>query len=653
MFKSISLNKSKSTISILLLLLLLSATGSYAETIKPGQIGCDAPKLEGLEWVKGDAVEMKEGSIYVIEFWATWCGPCIAGIPHLTELQHEYKDKNVTVIGISTETNGKVPPFVKEKGDEMGYTVAIDAAGKMSEGYMKAFEQGGIPCAFIVDSNGKIAWFGHPMSMDESLEQIVAGTFDIAEFAKQKAEEKIERERLNKEREEKRKAFEKIIAEISAKVESDPNNIQLLMKRAITYLGDSFTTELSYNPYHLQMALNDYKKIVELDTDKKTDAAEHVTFFEAWNDQTDQRNARLKDFSEKYTDSIRIPFAMYSLYYAAYQDGNLEEAISYITKADDAKIDSRFGEYFTRTKADLEKKLEVQKAEAREALAGQIGSAAPKLAGLEWIKGDAVEMNRDSIYVIEFWATWCGPCLTSIPHLTELQHKYKDKNITIIGITNETVDKVKPFVEKQAEAMDYTVAIDADKKMNDAYMKAFGQGGIPHAFIVGKDGKVAWHGHPMMMDEVLEGVANGTFDSAAYAKKQAEAKEKAERTRKNYTAYFENVADKSKAKEIGLKFIEDGDGMTLNSFAWRILTEVEKDNRDIETALKAAKKANDLGESKNPAILDTYALALFETGDVKGAVENQTLAVKLSESDERMQAELKKTLEKYLAALRS
>ena len=162
---------------------------------------------------------------------------------------------------------------------------------------------------------------------------------------------------------------------------------------------------------------------------------------------------------------------------------------------------------------------------------GKVGDKAPEFTGLEWVKGDAVKLQKDSVYVVEFWATWCGPCRTSIPHLTELQHKYKDKKVTIIGITNEKKDKVMPFLEEQGDKMDYTVAIDKTGDMNKAYMKAFGQGGIPHAFIVDQKGIIAWHGHPMSMDEVLELAAAGSFDGVAYARKKAEEKAKAEKER--------------------------------------------------------------------------------------------------------------------------
>src|SRR5690606_10442976 len=65
--------------------------------------GDPAPPLKASKWLQGDEVKRFEpGKVYVVEFWATWCGPCIAFMPHLAELQARYKDKGVTVIGITS-----------------------------------------------------------------------------------------------------------------------------------------------------------------------------------------------------------------------------------------------------------------------------------------------------------------------------------------------------------------------------------------------------------------------------------------------------------------------------------------------------------------------------------------------------------------------
>ena len=135
----------------------------------------EAASLEGLTFVKGDAVTFEKGKVYVVEFWATWCPPCKTSIPHLTEIQKQFKDKGVTVIGVSNESVDTVKPFVEKMGEEMNYTVAVDAEGKIGKGYMTAFKQNGIPTAFIVDAKSNVVWVGHPMDgLDTMLGQIVA-----------------------------------------------------------------------------------------------------------------------------------------------------------------------------------------------------------------------------------------------------------------------------------------------------------------------------------------------------------------------------------------------------------------------------------------------------------------------------------------------
>jgi len=152
-------------------------------------VGDAAPALSIAKWVKGSPVAgFEKGKTYVVEFWATWCGPCIAGMPHLSELQKKYGDKGLTIMGVSSaDSRGnsleKVEAMVKDKGDKMAYTVAWDTERSTTDAYMKAAGQNGIPCAFLVDGNGKIAYIGHPMRIDATLEQVVAGKHDLKALA--------------------------------------------------------------------------------------------------------------------------------------------------------------------------------------------------------------------------------------------------------------------------------------------------------------------------------------------------------------------------------------------------------------------------------------------------------------------------------------
>lgn len=168
-----------------------------------------APTIEVESWFKGDHFEgFKKDKVYVVECWATWCGPCIRAFPHLTDLQKKYKDR-VLFLGIGVwedndkeETNEmrleRISRFVQEQGDNMGYTVGLERNKSMAKNWLAPAAQNGIPCAFIVDSSSKVAWIGHPMSMDKPLEEIVNGSWDYEKAKK-------EHEKVLKEAEEEKK----------------------------------------------------------------------------------------------------------------------------------------------------------------------------------------------------------------------------------------------------------------------------------------------------------------------------------------------------------------------------------------------------------------------------------------------------------------
>ena len=142
----------------------------------------------------------------------------------------------------------------------------------------------------------------------------------------------------------------------------------------------------------------------------------------------------------------------------------------------------------------------------------KLGDAAYPLTGLTWVKGEPAAITLGKVYVVEFWATWCPPCRQSIPHLTELQKKYADQGVVFIGVSNEKVPTVKPFVADMAGKMDYHVAVDEAGAVVGGYMVAFGQNGIPTAFVVDAKGKVVWFGHPMGdLDKVIGQVLAGTY----------------------------------------------------------------------------------------------------------------------------------------------
>jgi cytochrome c biogenesis protein CcmG, thiol:disulfide interchange protein DsbE len=107
--------------------------------------------------------------------------------------------------------------------------------------------------------------------------------------------------------------------------------------------------------------------------------------------------------------------------------------------------------------------------------------------------------TTDKLLLIDFWATHCAPCVTSIPEVNALHDKFAPKGLVIIGLSDEAEAKVKPFLAKHP--MRYASAIEGPKSLQKALrIKA-----IPYAIFVDRKGKIVWRGQPDdITDELVE-----------------------------------------------------------------------------------------------------------------------------------------------------
>lgn len=113
---------------------------------------------------------------------------------------------------------------------------------------------------------------------------------------------------------------------------------------------------------------------------------------------------------------------------------------------------------------------------------------APELVVENWLTDEPE--TKGKFLLIEFWATWCGPCRKAVPKLNELHKKFGDR-LTVIGISDEKGNTVQKFAE---ENIDYYVAVDTNAVMK----KQLNVVGIPHVIIVEPGGYVIWEGFPLL-----------------------------------------------------------------------------------------------------------------------------------------------------------
>lgn len=335
------------------------------------------------------------------------------------------------------------------------------------------------------------------------------------------------------------------------------------------------------------------------------------------------------------------------------------------------------------------------------------GDPAPAFKVAKWIKGDEVKtLEKGRVYVIDFWATFATTCKMTMPHLTELAKKYKGKEVTFIGVAiwEETKDKdgdrdplppIENFVKAMGAGADYPMAYAGPQgEMEITWMRSAAKPGVPTTFLIDKEGRIAWIGSPLQVDEPLAKLMGGEFDLAA-ERERAQAQADKDAKLRAIRDRLVNALQGGRAREVldicreGVLFdpkafqsipgecfrrvivnmnepdlayayaqeFFDGPGTKfalaydMNTMAWVTLDDPAIKKRDLDLAMKLATKAVELTQSKDASIIDTLARAYWEKGDAAKAVALSEQAVELAKKTpglpKQVADDINSALEKY------
>ena len=271
-----------------------------------------------------------------------------------------------------------------------------------------------------------------------------------------------------------------------------------------------------------------------------------------------------------------------------------------------------------------------------------IASKSPRLKVDGWLKGEPVSLRAGKVYVVENWATWCKPCIEQIPHLSKLAGKYRDRGLVVIAVNveDENLDRVRSFVANHAKKMRYRVAYEQKGYMMATWVKKAGLAGLPASFVVDREGRIAWMGHPEKLGPVVEAVMEKTWsnDSArAFATRERLAVPYSRRV----VALLSTEPDRGyKLIEALLSTILADQPEYLNGLAYHIFAAPQVAKRDLNLAYLAGALACQTEGWSNPQAIETLSKIREQQGFLEAAIALQRRAVRSGGASQRFTSRL-------------
>lgn len=550
----------------------LNAPAAPQPTLAAGAVAPDFVTLD----IAGKEVRLADfkGKILVLDFWATWCGPCIASFPHTQEVAAKYKDQGVVVLAAGTsDTKEKFLQWIpanQGKYPDIRFTYDPKERGE-DRASAKLYRVRGIPTQFIIGRDGVISAVVLGNSPGDARAEAALAQLGVKVDAAIVA--KGERQLRESAEAEKQRAAE--AARLAANppppfmpdfgrlkggspvpdftlstVDGKPAKFSDFRRGKPVIVGiwnapggpgDAFVARWNA----LAKAYADQVDFLGIGG---FDSAEALQGWLAKNPGLSFRMAHdglgklappAKPREQMSPEELKAESARSRAFYdraisfqiggvltpipttiAVSAEGNLigwsagfgpnyGETIGNLLLRAGVKLAEADRPKKVTTDAELNAYLEERAARA-SAPRGKLlepGAMAPDFTTNDLV-GKPVKLSdyRGKVVVLDFWATWCGPCINSFPHTQEVAAKYKDQGVVILAsCTSDTRDKFESWVKaNQSKYPDFIFSHDsAERGADRVSAKLYGVGGIPQQFIIGRDGKIAATVTGYMAGEVL------------------------------------------------------------------------------------------------------------------------------------------------------
>ncbi|WP_412549784.1 TlpA disulfide reductase family protein [Sinorhizobium meliloti] len=154
-------------------------------------------------------------------------------------------------------------------------------------------------------------------------------------------------------------------------------------------------------------------------------------------------------------------------------------------------------------------------------------SQAPTIKVQNWLRGDPLaNFQSDNLYVLEFFGTSCPHCVEAMPNLMQLQEKYQARGLEVVGVAiseqaataGEAQAYLDAWLTEKFPELNFRIGIDCIGEMDKHWMEPSLSSRLPTSFVVDRDSRIAFIGHPRELDDVLPQVFDGSWRTSDQAK---------------------------------------------------------------------------------------------------------------------------------------